>query len=528
MALTQYVTRSHKWLQLPDETVAIYNAHDVVNTARLAAATEAQMRAEGQWDYYRQQFWPFIDVVRAMQRRGIGDLDKPARNQYRRKLRTERDDIDAGIAKDVEVYRAMEADLQQWYADYARDNPTKPKMLERSYASRQKKLEKAKGQFFTRGGPKNNTYLAQFLFDQLALKPAPPLKERNGTYKTGRSPRSTAQQALIYIYTHLRKKDEQYKWVLEDLFHRSRLNTILTRYLTIEGDPDGRIRPTIKSVGTETLRLAYAGDKGEAVQQWPAKARHIVRVRPGHVFIGRDYSQLEARIMAVLANDEPSLRMFRENLDIHDETTKLVFGYSDEQLSNLPQAEAKATRDFIKSIRYGLGYGGDIETMNSKLFCPCPREDCVAENPPTLDMTREEKRDRSDKFMALHSRLVEWRDEVFESVKGYGGDHSWTSPFGYRRFFLEPYNTAKRSIYNYPMQHCGSQIVNNAMKRLHYNHGAPLTLQMHDELVLEVPKEDANHWDEVLTMEMERPVPELGNTVFPTDGNMGETWGELK
>jgi DNA polymerase-1 len=123
--------------------------------------------------------------------------------------------------------------------------------------------------------------------------------------------------------------------------------------------------------------------------------------------------------------------------------------------------------------------------------------------------------------------VLQWRRDLLESVKGTGATHSYTSPFGCVRTFMEPRSEAERSIYNYPLQHCASQIINAAMVRLHTKYNAPIVLQMHDELILEVPNDEIQLWDDRLRTEMEAPVAELGGVVFPTAAGQGATWGDL-
>ena len=122
---------------------------------------------------------------------------------------------------------------------------------------------------------------------------------------------------------------------------------------------------------------------------------------------------------------------------------------------------------------------------------------------------------------------MEWRTRLVESVYGHGQGRVYRSPFGWHRRFWEPQAEGERSLMNFPMQNCASQIVNRAMIEAH-RVGIPLTLQMHDELVAEVPEHLANSVSEQMREIMERPVPELDGMSFPTSGHIGETWGDLK
>lgn len=465
----------NRWLTLPDQQVALYNLFDCVTTARLVAPTQDLLKQSKNETFFGAEFQPMLPVVLAMQARGIGYLDKPARNSMRHHLRKE-------IA-------ALEASI----------------------------LEGTKGPYTDKlfNSPKQ---LASLLFEEWGLPQPKATRKRKST--------STDLHALTWILGHLRKRDEPYRTKLHDLFHRSRLQTILERYLVVEGDPDGRVRPTIKLSGTETGRFAYAGGPGEAVQQWPAECRHLIRAAPGHTFVGRDYSQLEARILATLAQDIPTLEALRSGKDIHTENCRTLFGLSETQYDQLDPYRKSAFRNYAKTFLYGLSYGAKADSVKMKLFCPCHR--CAEKAPAQVNLSVLEIKRAAARWEQEHWAIMDWRAKLVESVYGYGRDRTWVSPFGWRRRFWEPQDEGERSLMNCPMQHSASQIVNRAMRELHEVWGVPLVLQMHDELIAEVPEGEAERVSELMRVVMERPVPELGNTVFPTSGHWGPTWADLK
>lgn len=470
------VTSKHKWLQLPDELTARYNCFDTVATAQLYHSMRQELRATRQDTFWRERFWPLVPVLMDMQRRGIGDLDKEVRNALRRDYRKQ--------------VTAVEDTL--WQA-------VKGSQFERQT-------------FFD--SPKQ---LGAWLYDELGLPAPPKVKDRPA--------RSTSQPALVWVLNNLLRRHDSATPLLHDLFHRSRLQTVLERYLIIEGDTDGRVRPTIKASGAETMRIAYAGGPGEAVQQWPAEVRSMVRAAPGKVFIARDYSQLEARILAYLSGDHVSIATFENGGDIHTQNALDLFGYTADSWESLDAVTRMALRNAAKTFLYGLSYGGNPETLNQKLFCPCYR--CAAKAPPVANIPRAQMAAAADRWSALHQPVLRFREALLRDVKGSKGDSSYTSPWGCRRFFFEPYKKAARSLYNYPMQHGASQIINDAMLKLAAK-GAPLTLQMHDELVMEVPENQVDQWDNELREAMEAPVTQLGGVVFPTSFHQGQTWGDLK
>lgn len=469
---TGTVVSTHKWLQHPSELVARYNSWDCKLTADLRPHMEEQLRKSGNWDYWTTRFWPLVPIVTAMQSRGLGHLDREARNQMRARLRSEISKLEKEILDGV-------------VGDYTDKVFNSPKQLGR------------------------------LLYGEWGL-PTPPVTR-------SRRANSTDLQALAWVLEHLRKRDEPHRLRLHDLFHRSRLQTVLERYLVIEGDPDGRVRPTIKLYGTETMRFAYAGGPGEAIQQWPPECRHLIRAAPGKVFVARDYSQLEARILAVLSNDRPSLEAFAAGRDVHTQNTLDLFGLTLESFLGFDGARQKALRNYAKTFLYGISYGGKADSIKMKVFCPCYR--CAEKAPPQVNLAREEVRQVTQRWEQVHFAVMDWRAKLVDSVFGYGQNRVWVSPFGYHRRFWEPRDEGERSLMNFPMQHCGAQIINAAMVRLR---DVPLVLQMHDELVAEVPEADADSTLERMRIEMEAPVVELGRTIFPTEGKVGATWADLK
>jgi len=514
---SHHLNLSHKWFKIPLQTRGIYNARDAYETARLVPRLRDTLARNGQLDFYERWHTETVPVTLAMMRRGVGRLDPEAVSNYRDELSDELTPLESKLLDAAAPYfNALEEaaldELHTWVAA----SPRRANLGERHATSQARKLSRRRETFLGNGGPGEGD-LARWLFGTLGFKPAPPAR--------GRPANSVSQSALTYILGHLRAKDRPNLWVLEDLFHRSRLNTILSRYLTVECDPDGRVRPTIRMYGTETLRWSYTGDAGEAIHQWPPEARHVIVPDEGLTYVGADYSQLEARIEAVYYNDIPSLEAFARGEDIHRANALDFFGLTETQWEALTDEARTNTRNYSKALRYKMGFGGKAESESQKLYCPCPR--CVTKVPRILDLAKEQKRAAEARWYARHPAVLAGRRRLLQSVKGPGSDHSWTSPFGYRRFFLEPASEAERSIYNIVTQHCAAEIVRRAMVRLHAI-GAPLAIQMHDEVVLESPDDEVAWWSTKLREIMEAPVPELNGTTFPVKISTGKTWGALK
>jgi DNA polymerase-1 len=496
------VSIAHAMLQQPDETLRSYNLWDCVATARSARMMIDEMRDNRQLDYWHRCVWPLVEPVLAMQERGLL-IDMKEQRDLEHRLKGELLDIDKGIiAHDPATkWAEAKAECKRISGDeFNEDDWISPYDLKKAVG-----LPCGKSP----NGLNSGDRVGVFLFDTLGLKPGK-------STATGR--RSVDQESLMKVLGGLRKKDEHARPVLYDMFHRSRLKTVLQRYLHMVPDVDGRIRPSVKMAGTETGRFAYSRP---ALQQAPPEIRQIFIPAPGHVFVSADYSQLEARISAYLADDQQDIAVFEDPRgDIHTSTAKELFGWDQMRWLKLPLEQRKAARNYAKTFRYGLMYGGKPETLKMKTYCPCPR--CEEHLPPTMDLPRLKVTESSRRWLGNHPRVLAWRNEVSKSVNR---DRSYTNIFGRKRFYFGPASSVKREAWNWPIQSTAADLINRAMVNGHRRYQLPFVLQMHDELMMEVLEGDVDACTAQLREVMEEPVPELGGVSFPVDVDVEVRWG---
>jgi len=458
-------TTANKFLNLTNERLGTYNAWDAYNTARLVAPLIQELKDNRQYEHYLSHVEPLQGAVIAMQSRGML-LNYDAKASYRQKLSAELRDVDRVIG--------------EAYSLYTNSPPST-------------------------FNPNSNPQIAKLLFSPLGSGGCGLLGSKST--KTGQS---VDQEALTGILRKLRKKDAHAVPLLHALFHRSRLQTILSRYLTFSADDDGMVRARVQMAKAKTFRLAY---KDPPLQQWPPEVRHILEARPGHKFIGRDYSQLEARLMAYLANDTPSIEVFESGGDVHRANAQDLFGHS-----NITEGE----RDYSKGHLYKICYGGR-GSEKEKTACPCIQWGCAEKLPAVVDLKRATKLDMERRWFIIHNAVNVFQRDLIEGVRS---KHYYDHPLGGRRYFTAPWSSElEREVLNQPLQYGGATLMARAQISLH-EEGAPIVLQMHDEFIFEVRDEDVEQLSLRSKEIMERPIPELGGISIPTDLEVGSNWGK--
>jgi DNA polymerase-1 len=455
------VNTAHKWLNIPDDTLGIYNAHDCLATIRLHQALGLKMLETRQLVHYQDTYWPLVAPVMAMAKRGLL-VDTFALGQTK-----------VAVAKEIE---ATEAPIRTVAPGINLNSPQQR---------------------------------AALLYDTLALR-------CGKTTPTGN--RSTDVYALDYILRNLRKKDEHALPILHAMFHRSRLNTIASRYLKLIPDHNNRIYPDIK-LTVETLRFAYASPP---IHQIPKEIRHIIRPERGNVFVSLDYSQVEARILAILSEDKPSLETFERGDDVHRRNAWDLFEYDNQQWIDLESLARTSTRNYAKSFLYGISYGGRSETLKSKLYCPC--QECVSKVPPTLEVPPSRRAELEKAWFAKHPAVLDWRKALVAGVKR---TKSYTTRFGYKRFFFAPAYSILPEIYNNPMQANAAGLMNQRFVRCS-DAGLPPVIQMHDELTFQAPEGEATGVATQAKEIMEAKCRELDDNSFPVSVKIGDNWRDLE
>ena len=240
----------------------------------------------------------------------------------------------------------------------------------------------------------------------------------------------------------------------------------------------GRLHTSYSQATAVTGRLSSAEPN---LQNIPARTAEGRRIReafiapPGHVLVSADYSQIELRIMAHLSDDAGLLHAFAHNLDIHTATAAEVFGVPLEEVSN-------DQRRMAKVINFGLIYGMSAFGLASQ-----------------LNLERAAAQAYIDRYFARYPGVAGYMQRTREAARSQGYVET---VFG-RRLYLPEINAkngqrrqgAERAAINAPMQGTAADLIKLAMiavqgwldqEKLH----SRLLLQVHDELILEVPERE--------------------------------------
>jgi DNA polymerase-1 len=305
--------------------------------------------------------------------------------------------------------------------------------------------------------------LQEILFGRLGL----PVKRKTATGQP-----STAEDVLEEL-----ADDYELPRIILDYRGLAKLKSTYTDKLPGQVDPrTGRVHTSYHQAVAATGRLSSTDPN---LQNIPVRTPEGRRIRqafiapPGHVLMAADYSQIELRIMAHLSGDESLLRAFAEDRDIHQATAAEVFGLE-------PSAVTADQRRAAKAINFGLIYGmsafGLARQLGIERGAAQKYVDLYFERYPGVKRYMDDTR-----AMAREQGFVE---TVF-------GRRLYLPNIGSRNQQLRQY--AERSAINAPMQGTAADIIKRAMIEVHRwlagdQVRARLVMQVHDELVLEVPE----------------------------------------
>ena len=303
--------------------------------------------------------------------------------------------------------------------------------------------------------------------------------------------------------------------IVEQILDYRTLTKLKSTYadgLLKEISADGRIHTNFQMTVTATGRLSSTEPNLQNIpvrRELGAQIRKMFVASPGKVLVDADYSQIELRLLAHIANDETMIAAFRSGEDIHAVTASQVFGVPLAEVTPLQRSHAKA-------VNFGIVYGISAFSLAQD-----------------IGVFQSEAKAYMDSYFAKYHGVRAYMTRVVEQAKA---DGYVTTLFGRRRDLPELKSSnfnlrsfGERVALNMPIQGTAADIIKAAMvrvdARMRAEHlQARLLLQVHDELIVECPAEEAETVKAILVEEMEHVVDY--RVPLLVDAKIGASWAE--
>lgn len=362
-------------------------------------------------------------------------------------------------------------------------------------------IEKLKSQIYEQCGEEFNInstqQLGHILFEKMGLP---------GGRKT-KTGYSTAADVL-------EKLSESYRVVDDILKYRTytKLNSTYAQGLLSYISEDGRIHGQFNQTVTATGRISSTEPNLQNIPIRTEMGRRFRRVfvpKPGHIFIDADYSQVELRILASLSGDEKLIEAYRNADDIHAVTASQVF--------HVPLSEVtEQLRRNAKAVNFGIVYGISAFGLSEG-----------------LSISRKEAKEYIERYFETYPGVKRYLDSEVEYAKEHGYVKTY---FGRRRPVPDIHSSnfmrrsfGERVAMNSPIQGTAADIMKRAMNAVNRalreeKLASRIVLQVHDELLLEVPVAEADRVEQLLIEKMQNAA-ELKVQLQAT-AVRGENWEE--
>ena len=383
----------------------------------------------------------------------------------------------AGIAIEGRVFEELQRELQ-----------------DRLQALEHTIFEKV-GEPFQINSPKQ---LQKVLFEALGLKP---------TRKT-----KTGYSTDVDVLEQLALEHPLPRLILEYRMLEKLRGTYVEALPKLINPRTGRIHTSFNQAVAATGRLSSSDPN---LQNIPVRTELGRRIRQGfiagdagHHLISADYSQIELRILAHLSGDSNLQRAFHDDLDIHRDTAARIFGVADTEVTGEMRRQAKA-------VNFGVVYGISAYGLSRN-----------------IGITPGEASRFIDQYFATYPGVRRWIDAIQQRARNQG---YVTTLLNRRRYLTELQNSnmntrraAERVAINTPVQGTAADVIKIAMVRLHEalrDTKSRMLLQVHDELLVEAPKDESEHVAQVMKTIMEEAL-EL-DVPLKVDVGIGDNWAEV-
>ena len=442
--------------QVPVEQVAPYACADVDMTMRLVESLSEELKERGLWSLFTEVEMPLVPVLTDMER--------------------------AGIRLDVNVLREMSKHLDERLREIERE------------------IQDLVGYNFN---VNSTQQLSGALFIKLALPTESLRKTKSGHYSTAAN-----------VLEGLRGQHEVIDLILEQRQLTKLKSTYVDALPQLVNPSTGRIHTSFNQTGAVTGRISSSNPNLQNIPIRTELGRAVRRAfvaDEGWKLVAADYSQVELRVMAHIAQDPGLLSAFERGEDIHAATAAAVLGVPLDEIT-------KDQRRIAKSVNFGLSYGQSAFGLAQQ-----------------TGMSREE----AAQFIKTYFEKYPGVRDYIDHTKHQAAEQGYVETLlGRRRYFPNlatmrgpERGRAEREAINMPIQGTAADIIKIAMIRLHKTlpergMRARMLLQVHDELVLEAPNDELEAVvllvREVMSGAFELSVP------LKVDVEVGQNWLEMK
>ena len=325
--------------------------------------------------------------------------------------------------------------------------------------------------------------LGEVLFDKLLLDPQAK-KTKTGQYQTGedvltRLANKSDIVADILDFRQLQKLKSTYVDALPQMINRktSRIHTSYNQAVASTGRLSSN-NPNLQNIPIRT-------ERGREVR------KAFIPRDENHVILSADYSQIELRLIAEISEDVNMMEAFDKGLDIHTATASKVYGIELEEVTSTQRRNAKA-------VNFGIIYGQSAFGLSQNLGIP-----------------RKEAAEIIENYFNTYPGIKKYMNDTMNFAR----ENGYVETIMGRRRYLRDINSAnqtvrgfaERNAINAPIQGSAADMIKIAMIRIHqdikdHKLGSKMTMQVHDELVFDVPKSEITIMKKIIEERMKNAI----------------------
>lgn len=352
--------------------------------------------------------------------------------------------------------------------------------LEKDIARLEKSIYEKAGVTFNIASPKQ---LGEVLFDKLKLDPKAK-KTKTGQYKTGED-----------VLLALADKSDIVQEILDFRQMQKLKSTYVDALPALINKETGLIHTSYNQAVAATGRLSSTNPNLQNIPIRTERGREVRKAfiprDKNHVLLSADYSQIELRLMAELSKDKNMIGAFQKNLDIHRATAARVYGLELDEVTSDQRRNAKA-------VNFGIIYGQSAFGLSQN-----------------LNISRKEAAEIIDQYFTQYSGIRDYMSQTIESAK----ENGYVETILKRRRYLRDINSAnmtvrgfaERNAINAPIQGSAADMIKVAMIQIHQDIvekqlKGKMIMQVHDELVFDVPKEEVEAFKEIISHRMKTAI----------------------